>query len=274
MLTDEPGEVEQAENSDVLAPPASRWRAWLPAANQLRSALKMNLDSAIDGDPSMREVLAEMPDIPPATTMRQGLGLVFIAALVAGLLPTIFELTSALQADTSVMFAQMAQRAGSTSQDVRDLFAPLSAWMETVEVVAGLEPIAPGWLAASLSALGSWLNWPLNWLSTWIVYGLGVLVFAKFLGAPTTLQRFYAGISYACLPLILLGLSPIPYVGWLMAMVGLIWAIVVLVQAVRVVAGFDALRASVCVISPVLIGLLVALAVAGATAVSVFRLFV
>ena len=168
----------------------------------------------------------------------------------------------------------MAAQSAVISPAAGEAFAPLRVWSDTVATIAGLEPIAPGWLAATLSALGNWLNWPLRWLSSWIVYGLCVLAVAKLLGAPTTLQRHYAGVSYAYLPLLLLGLTPIPYVGPVFALAGLIWAMVVYVRAVRVVAGFDTLRALVAVVSPALIGLLAALAVAAATAVSILRLFI
>ncbi len=209
----------------------------------------------------------------PATSMRQGLGLVLLAGLLAGFLPFLVNWYAATQAGTSVALAGLAQPATSSDQFARDLFPALTAWLDAAGTLGGLEPIAPGWLAAFLSVLGLWISWPLNWLSSWIVYGLGVMAVAKLLGAPTTLQRFYAGVSYAFVPLLLLALTPIPCVGGLLALIAGIWSVVVYVLAVRVVAGFDTLRAFVSVVAPALIVLLIAVFVAGATVTSLVGLF-
>ncbi len=288
------------------------WREWLPSLEQIRSAAELKLDLAIDGLPAQADYRVEGADpnsgvdldvgiddanavvttdhevdlgsaamLPvretndelPATSMRQGLGLVFVLGLLAGFLPFLMNWYAATQAGTSVALAGLAQLSTSSDQFARDLFPALAAWLDAAGTLGGLEPIGPGWLAAFLSALGLWIRWPLNWLSSWIVYGLGVMAVAKLLGAPTTLQRFYAGVSYAFVPLLLLALTPIPFISGLLTLIAGIWSFVVYVLAVRVVAGFDTLRAFVSVVAPAVIALLIAVVVTGATIASLVGLF-
>lgn len=273
MVNELPENIQPVEANDPDHPDdvteGSQLGEWLPSFGQMSDALRLRLADAIDGDVEKRSDLGDLP----ATSMRQGFGMIVVAGLIAGLIPFVVDLIQALAYGTAVPLAQMASQWDAMGSLVGQGRAPFSVWREAAETVAGLDPIAPGWLAAFLSALGGWIDWPLRWLTSWIVYGLTVLVIAKLLGAPTTLQRFYAGVSYAYLPLLLLGLTPIPFVGWLFALAAWIWALIVYVRAVRVVAEFDTLRAFVSVISPLLIGLLVSMAIAAASALSVLRLY-
>jgi hypothetical protein len=216
-----------------------------------------DIDAADIDDVAVEIPQHASPDELPATSMRQGMGLVFVVGLLAGLIPFLMDWYMATLAGTSVALAGLAQQMTTPEQFAQDLFPALTVWLDTAGTIAGLEPIAPGWVAAFLSALGNWISWPLNWLASWIVYGLGALAVAKLLGAPTTLQRFYAGVSYAFVPLLLLGLIPFPCVGAIVALIAGIWSLVIYVLAVRVVTGFDVLRAFVSVVAPALIAMLI-----------------
>ena len=176
-------------------------------------------------------------------------------------------------AGTSVALAGLVPQTAMPDVFAQDLFPALAALLDTAATIGGLDPVGPGWLAAFLSALGKWISWPFNWLSSWIVYGLGVLAVAKLLGASTTLQRFYAGVSYAFVPLLLLALTPIPCVGGLLALIAAIWALIVYVLAVRVVTGFDTLRAFVSVVAPALIVLVIGVLLAGAGVFSILSVY-
>jgi hypothetical protein len=128
---------------------------------------------------------------------------------------------------------------------------------------AGLGQPLPGWLAAGLSAFGAWLSWPLNWLTLWIVYGALVVVANKAFGATMTLQRFYAATGYAALPLLLTGVSPIPCLGPLLALVGAVWAAVIYIRANEEVTGLPRVRAVAATLLPILaLALLTVIAVA------------
>lgn len=192
----------------------NRWSAWLPSRRQVQAALQLDLA----GDAA-------------ALSMRQGLGLVVLAALVAGLLPFVLEWVTATRAGVIAPLAASARGVGDP--------AAAGPWAEiwrTARTIAVLPPsVLPGWLAAFLSALGGWINWPLRWLAWWIVYGAGVLVCAKGFGAGATLQQFFGVTSYAAVPLVLLGLGPIPWLGPVATVVGVAWMALMYVAGVRTV---------------------------------------
>jgi hypothetical protein len=193
--------------------------------------------------------------------MRQGIGLVIITALVAGLLPFLVNWVVATQAGTALPFVRLAEAVQQQSERWAAAPIPFAVWGETTNTIAGLDPNAPGWLAALLSALGEWVNWPLRWLTFWLVYGLGILIVAKLLGAQTTLQRFYAATSYAYVPLLLTGLSPIPCLGVLAGLAAMLWAFAIYVHAVDVVTNFGVGKAVLSVILPGAVLLLLSLIV-------------
>ncbi len=249
------------QSDGTLRPrPEHGWHGWLPRRGQLKQALQFDFR-------------VNQPDGVWGISMRQGMGLVVVAALVAGLLPFLVNWITAARMGTALPLALMAHAsARAADADPGSFRTGIATLWQTL---AGLPPAYfPGWLAALLSSLGAWINWPLNWLTGWIVYGTGVLVVAKTWGVPTTLQRFFAMTSYAAMPLILTGLRPIPCLGPVAVFVAVMWMLTLYVACVRAVTGLDWLRAAVVVILP---GALVAL-VAALTGVALFasllRMFV
>ena len=193
---------------------ANRWSAWLPSRRQVQAALQLDLA----GDAA-------------ALSMRQGMGLVVLAALVAGLLPFLLVWGMATRAGVIAPLAEWARGAGEAAAP-----GPWAELWRTARTIAVLPPsVLPGWLVAFLSALGGWINWPLRWLAWWIVYGAGVLVCAKGFGAGATLQQLFRSTSYAAVPLVLLGLGPIPCLGAVAIVVGVVWMALMYVGWVRAV---------------------------------------
>jgi hypothetical protein len=249
---------------------------WLPQRGQIISAVQLRIDEVVGhmGDESENEA-----DVR-TTSMRQGLGLVVLAGLVAGALPFLVNLIIGIRAGTALPLVRLAgalsersaSGAGPGGGDPLSAALPLDVWAETARTIAGLDPLLPGWIAALLSALGEWVNWPLNWLTFWLVYGLGVLLVAKLFGAPTTVQRFYAATSYAFVPLVLTGLAPIPCVGGLASVVALFWMFALYVHAVQVVTDVGIPKAVISVLLPAAGGLLLSLILAGSIFVSLFSL--
>lgn len=248
---------ERTATPDLWSP-----RSWLPAWSQVRTALALQIEQVIapwdEDDGTDRAKLANFH----TTSMRQGVGLVVAAALLGGLLPMILQWVQAAQIGTATPLAALAHYAEAQSNLV-GLTPFAQAWTNTARTMAGLEPVAPVWVAAGLSALGNWLNWPLNWLTIWLVYGLGVLATLKFQGATTTLPHFYGATSYVFVPLVLLGLGVVPYLGPLFSLVGLIWAVLIYGEAVRTLANLPTQRVVVSLLTPLAVIALLALIGAG-----------
>jgi hypothetical protein len=215
------------ENATTAGRP--RWTAWLPAWRQIVAALQLDLG----GDTTH-------------LTMRQGLGLVVLAALLAGLLPSVLAWVMATRAGVIAPLAALAQRTIDPGVP-----GPWDEIWRTARTIAVLPPaVLPGWLAALLSALGGWINWPLRWLAWWIVYGTGVLVCAKGFGTAATLPQLFRATGYAAVPLVLLGFSPIPYVGAVATAVSLVWMALVYVAGVRAATRLELGPALVAVLLP------------------------
>lgn len=241
---------------------------WLPTMQQVSDALQLHLPAAIGtlDDPEIEEPLGT------STSMRQGLGLVLLTGLLAGLIPFLVNWVVAARVGTALPLAQLSRSIGEQANAMGGNAAFLQPWTETIQTIAGLSPNAPGWLAAGLSALGVWVNQPLSWLAAWIIYGLGILLVSKLFGATATLQHFYAATSYAYLPLILTALGPVPCLGPLAILVALIWSLFVYVRAVQHVTHLDTGRAILSVILPVAFMMLVGILLVGAVAISMLRL--
>lgn len=224
------------------------WRVWLPSPQQISNAAQLRQTAYLQ------------------STMQQAMGMIVLLALLAGLLPFVFHWFVAAQSGTVLPVAQVV-RASAEAEDVAGRIGFRTRWFfnsaalhELYQTVAGMDQPLPGWLAGGLSALGEWLNWPLHWLSLWIVYGAAVLVANKGLGGHVTMQRFYAATSYAAAPLLLTGLSPIPCLGTVAGLVGIGWCLAVYVQANAEVTGLPLPRAAAAVLLPLpLIGLLILL---------------
>ena len=156
-----------------------RWSNWMPSMDQLLAAVRLNVADAVDPW-EHRTVTA---------TMRQGIGMIVLLALIAGIIPFLANLWLRLTMQTSVPLAQAA----NSVTPLTTAYPPTSAITiigTAVQTIAGLPPRMPGVLAGFLSALGMWINTPLYWLGVWIVYGLFVFGLARLMGARNTLQAF------------------------------------------------------------------------------------
>lgn len=236
-------------------------RNWLPQPEQVRMALQLRINEVVGTTADEQENEADLA----TTSMRQGIGLIVALGLAAGALPFLVNWISAARIGTSLPLLRLAQQMDRQSAGWRSLPWPFEVWVETTGAIAGLDPRLPGWLAALLSALGEWVNWPLSWLTIWLVYGLGILAVSKLLGATgVTLQRFYAATAYAYTPLLLTALTPIPCVGALAGFVAVAWMGVMYIHAVYVVTRLDIGRAILAVVIPAAVAVLVGIVMAGA----------
>ncbi|MBE2238642.1 MAG: hypothetical protein IAE81_12695 [Caldilineaceae bacterium] len=235
-------------NTHVTLPgraPREEWtqrRHWTPGFSQMWNAARLNLPDALD--PFERGVAT--------VSMRQGIGMIFALGLLAGVLPLLANLWLGFSMGTAMPLAAVASSltnfaAGYASN------ATINQVSDTARLMAGIEPKMPGFLAALLSSLGLWLNWPLSWLSNWIVYGAVVAALARLMGGHVALQTFFAATSFTAVPLLLTGLGPLPFLGPLAIVAGVIWAIALYYLAVRQVTQLDATRTLLCMFLPIVI---------------------
>lgn len=243
-------------------------RQWFPPLRWVIDVLQFRL---VTVTPSRGDA-ADEPSGIALTSMRQGLGLVVVTALIAGVLPFWVNWIAAARAGTALPLVQLSRSIAARPTSLAEAPFSLQIWAETLHTIAGIHPFFPGWLAGGLSALGVWLNQPLNWLGFWLVYGLGILVVCKLFGATTTLQRFYAATSYAYPPLLLLILRPVPFLGAVATLVALLWTFILYVRLVHLVTQLDMVRALLSVLLPGAAALLVGLVIVGAFTVAVLRM--
>ena len=157
---------------------------WLPTAEQMKSAVRLNLKEAIYGSPAYRAALGPCP----ATSMRHGMGMIMAAALLAGALPFLINWIHGTQVGTVAPFLDPANLLATSQFFALSDNADAALFADAAQSIAGLEPWLPIWQAAGLSTLGHWLSWPLQWLAIWIVYGVAVLAVSHLFGAHTTLS--------------------------------------------------------------------------------------
>jgi len=286
---------------------------WLPSLQQMADALRMDVgqrpaelvtldDFVVDpeGDPADQQpqprTIVPTAWHPFAISMRQGLGMICVVALLAGLIPFIVNWNIASRAGVALPLANSARLYNATmaaltlgrdatpnaaqifygptadpideSDDALDALNGTSLDQATREIAA-LPPIWPGWAVAGLSSLGEWINWPLRSLTVWLVYGTLVLLVCHWLGATTTIQNYLAATSYAVLPILFYALTPVPYLGLLAALIGTLGAIIVYFVTARTVTGLNMAQTFLAMIAPIGLLFVLGMVLLGLLAVSV-----
>lgn len=222
--------------------PREEWtqrRYWLPDFNQMWNAARLNLTDALD--PFERGTIT--------VSMRQGIGMIVVLGLAAGFLPLLATLWMSVRIGAAAPLASAAAALADFAAGYAG-YGPLSYLSDTGRSLAGIEPRMPGVLAALLSSLGMWLNWPLSWLASWIIYGTLIAALARMMGAAGNLQTFFAATSFSAVPMLLTGLSPFPFIGPLAVITGMVWAFALYYRAVRQVTQLDAARTLLSMLLP------------------------
>jgi hypothetical protein len=198
---------------------------WLPTLMQMRMAVTQKLAQAIGPDAT---------GVPfhrgQHTSMRQGFGMVALVGLLASLPPIIAlwlgntDFAAGFPFLAAPVLSIVDLLTGYWGRIVElSLFGNDEA---TVQSVVGGEP----WLWA----LGAWLGAPVRMLTLWLAGGLSIFVAARVFGARNTLPRFFAATSYAFLPLLLMALLPVSFVGVIALPVGLALFFVMYAQGVQI----------------------------------------
>jgi hypothetical protein len=129
-----------------------------------------------------------------------------------------------------------------------------------VRDLANVQAPLPTGITGFFNALGGWLSRALAAIGGWLFYGALVLIAANLLGGSAKLADFLGTVALYVVPGLLLLLQPVPCVGWLLALAGTIWSIVIYVKATAVATDLDGGKAFLAVILPFLAFIVLGLA--------------
>jgi len=127
------------------------------------------------------------------------------------------------------------------------------------EVVEETMPL-PAPIGNLFEAVGKFVSYPFGWISTWMFYGLLVLVFAKLMGGRATIQQMLGTTSLVAVPHLLDLFAFIPCLGSLLGLVAFLWGLVIYVKGTAVANEFGLGKAVLAVLLPVIIVFLLVMA--------------
>lgn len=204
----------------------------------------------------------------------RGLTMIVTISLIVGLVISLVNFINAMQT-TPAQEVEEARKGMEQALEAMRAFGPLGVdqfsreFMRNFEaglamadriaqVVAETTP-APQPIADFFEALGQWVSYPFGWISTWMLYGVLTLIFAKLLGGAATIQEMLATTSLIAIPHLLDAFNFIPYVGPLVGVIAFLWGLAVYVKGIAVANRFDVGKALLAFIAPlvVLFGLIV-----------------
>jgi hypothetical protein len=140
-----------------------------------------------------------------------------------------------------------------------DVLVPMITDLSEVEA-----PLPRG-VVGFFNTFGGWLSRALAAIAGWLFYGALVLIFVNLLGGSAKLPEFLGTVALYVVPGLLLLLQPIRCVGWLLALIGTVWSIVVYIKATSVASDLDGGRAILAVFAPffalVLLGIILGILV-------------
>ena len=195
-------------------------------------------------------------------TFLRGIVLIILVTLVAELIVFGVNLVNQVQpVDLTVIPEEMNRWYETQSQwtpemgpefkkfweGMMDVMFPMFRELSEIEAplpqgVIGFLNAVGGWLARSVAAIGGWL-----------FYGALVLIAVRLLGGRAKLPVFLGTVAVYIVPGLLAIFQPIPCLGFVLALVGTVWSIIVYMKATSVVTGLDAGRSIVAVVAPVVV---------------------
>ncbi|MFQ6058270.1 MAG: YIP1 family protein [Anaerolineae bacterium] len=128
-----------------------------------------------------------------------------------------------------------------------------------VRVAEATTPL-PGPIGDLFEAVGRFVSYPFGWISTWMFYGLLVLLFAKLMGGRATIQQMLGTTSLVAVPHLLDLFGFIPCLGFLLGVVAFFWGLAIYVKGTAVANDFGLGKATLAVLLPVIIVFLLTVA--------------
>jgi hypothetical protein len=199
----------------------------------------------------------------------RGIILILVVTLIAGFIVFAVDMVNSVRPVRAAEIEKQI-REGFEMQErfnpgLRDMPPEVRAMMDDmfrivtsmVTEIVSVDTFLPRGVSGFLGAVGRYATAALASLGGWIFYGALVLIVVNWLGGSAKLPDFLGMVSLYVIPGLLGLLRPVPCLGALLALFGLIWGIVVYVKAISVASDLDVGRSVLAFFAPVIVLLLV-----------------
>ncbi len=202
----------------------------------------------------------------------------FIGDLVDAARPGVPQVNvSATMADVQRSLDAIGPMVGIVSPEAQKMILDqveqgLELGVTAARQIAALPTPLPSPTGGIFEALGRYLSRPFTdtgiplsrvALSTWLGYGIWVMLFAKLMGGRAGLAGFFGTTALYAGPFILTFFRFIPGVGPLLAILAFIWGVLIYVKSTTVSHGFGYGKGILAVALPIVIGALLIMLFAG-----------
>lgn len=160
---------------------------------------------------------------------------------------------------------QMAESFGAEiDPEVQEIIETYMDWgfgigARVAKVVEETTPL-PAPTGDLFEAVGKFVSYPFGWMSTWMSYGLLVLLFAKLMGGRATIQQMLGTTSLVAVPHLLDLFNFIPCLGVLLSLVAFFWGLAIYIKGTAVANEFGLGKATLAILLPVIIPFLLMVA--------------
>jgi len=202
---------------------------------------------------------------------------VFIGDLIAAARPTPDVNVSATMAEVQRTLDAIGPMVGIVSPEVQKMILDqieqgLELGVTAARQIAALPTPLPAPIGGIFEAMGNYVSLPFTdtgiplsrvALSTWLGYGIWVMLFAKLMGGRAGLVGFFGTTALYAGPFLLTFFRFIPVLGPLLALIAFIWGLLIYIKATTVSNGFGYGKGVVAAALPLLIGALLIMLFAG-----------
>lgn len=202
--------------------------------------------------------------------------LIIVVSLVAGLLSFAVDLVNRVQPVDLTGLEQIPDQVSEVMsffgaeldpEVQRQIEGMLDVMVPMIRDLSEVRAPLPRGIVGFFEAFGAWLTRALAAIGGWMVYGALVLIFVNLLGGSAKLPEFLGTVALYVVPGLLAVLQPIPCVGWLLALAGTVWSIVVYIKATSVTGNLEPGRAILAAVAPILAGFVLSIVVGALIAV-------
>jgi len=215
----------------------------------------------------------------------QGLLIVLVIGLVVGLPGLIGDVVAglrpnAVEAEMDKAMSEMDQvvqqmrpflgnmPSGTLDEIIAQIKENMRFGFDIARKVEAMPTILPKPVDRVFQAIGKWASKPFGGsgfplggaiLSTWLGYGIWVMLFARLLGGRGTLTGFFGATALYAVPHVLGFFAFVPVLGGILGFLAYFWGLAIYVKGTSVSHQLSIERALLAVLLPALIALLVAI---------------